>query len=58
MNPSIVERIWSNFNKKENTYTCKICSKSLIIDESGSGEYTLEQRSFLILARHVEKECK
>jgi len=28
------------------------------IDDSGSGEYSLEQRTFLILMRHIDKDCK
>lgn len=51
-----INEVWNTFNKKDNNYTCKLCNKEFIIDESSSGQYTFEQRSFLILAQHLHKE--
>ena len=55
MNP--IEEIWSSFNKKDNNFTCKLCNKEFIIDDTSSGEYTFEQRAFLTLLKHKES-CK
>lgn len=51
-------KVEDRFNHKGDNYTCKICSKMIHIDTGGSGEYTLEQRTFLILMKHIDKDCK
>ena len=53
---SEVKDIWLAFNKKNNNFTCKLCSKQFIIDPNTTGEYTFEQRAFLTLAQHLKQE--
>ena len=52
-------KVEDSFNRRGDNYTCKMCSKMIYIDSNGrSGEYTLEQRTFLILMTHIDKDCK
>lgn len=58
MNPSNLASIETNFKQKGNVFTCKLCNKMLKIEESGSGTLSTFQRQFLILTKHLEKDCK
>jgi hypothetical protein len=53
---SNIQEVWDAFRLKDSKFICKKCNKELIIDSTGSGEYTHEQRAFLILLQHLKKD--